>query len=206
MSNVFVHVGMSLDGFIAGPNRAPKNPLGDHGLSLHEWMFATKTFQQKLGTGTDGVTGPDDDLVSGTFDRIGANIMGKRMFEEGEANWPELAPFRCPVFVLTHEKREPWVRPGGTTFFFVEESIDSTLAQAREAAGDKDVRISGGAHVIRQYLSAGLVDELLISLVPVLMHEGLRLFERLDPKVALEQTESIAGTGVTHLRYAVWRG
>src|SRR5262245_11653252 len=130
--------------------------------------------------------------------------MGKRMFEEGEAAWPEEAPFRRPVFVLTTEKRSPWERKGGTTFYFVNESIERTLAKAREAAGKKDVRICGGQNVVLQYLNAGLVDELCLDIGPVFIGEGLRLFEGIDKsKVSLEITEAIHSPSVTHVRYVV---
>src|SRR5512147_162590 len=122
-------------------------------------MFPQRNFRGILGLGDDGETGDDNRIIGEILRRIGANIMGKRMFEEGEANWPEDAPFHTPVFVLTHERRSPWERPGGTTFHFVNHGIESALERARAAAGGKDIRISGGANVIRQYLDAGLIDE-----------------------------------------------
>ena len=118
-----------------------------------------------------------------TTERIGANIMGKRMFEQGERAWPEEAPFHTPVYVLTHEKREPWVRPGGTTFYFVNDGPESALEQARESAGGRDIRIAGGADVIQQYLNLGVIDELEIALAPVLFGGGRRLFENLREPV-----------------------
>ncbi|GAA4572704.1 dihydrofolate reductase family protein [Planotetraspora kaengkrachanensis] len=200
MSTVFVSVGMSLDGYIAGPNARPGNPLGDGGPPIHTWMYETATFRERLGFGAGGETGPDDDIVRHTFDRIGANVMGRRMFDEGEVGWPEEAPFGTPVFVVTNHAREPWVRKGGTTFFFVTDGIESALAQAKEAAGDKDVRISGGADVVRQYLSAGLVDELDIELAPVLLGSGNRLFDGLAGAGDIRlRTEG----RVAHLRYRV---
>jgi len=203
MSRVFVHMGISLDGFIAGPNRGPKNPLGDRGTSIHTWMFQQASFRRAHG-GEGGETGADDRAIEAIVRRIGANVMGKRMFEEGEANWPENAPFHTPVFVLTHEVRKPWVRPGGTTFHFVNDGIASALAKAREAAGAKDVRISGGRDVVRQYLEAGLVDELSLALVPVFLGEGLRLFEGIDASsFSLEIEQATHSPSVTHLRYAV---
>ena len=203
MSKVFVQMGVSVDGFVAGPNRGPKNPMGGRAPLLHAWAFEQKVFRDHLGLAGGGKTGPDNDWAAHTFDRIGANIMGKRMFEEGEAAWPEKAPFGNPVFVLTHEKREPWVRPGGTTFYFVNDSLDRVLSMAREAAGKKDVRISGGKDVVLQYLNAGLVDELVLDVAPVFLGEGLRLFEGIDEKVKLEVVEAIHSTAVTHTRYAV---
>jgi dihydrofolate reductase len=204
MSKVFVYVGMSLDGFIAGPNRGPSNPLGDRGSKIHAWMFGLRSFRQALGLGAGGERGPDDDLVASTNARTGANVMGKRMFDEGEASWPENAPFHTPVLVLTKETRAPWHRPGGTTFHFVQGSIESAVSRARELAGAKDVRISGGAHVIRAALAAGLVDELQIALAPIVLGEGLRLFDGSElTKLKLEQQESTRSSAVTHLKYAL---
>ena len=138
------------------------------------------------------------------FARIGANIMGKRMFDEGEASWPEEAPFHNPVFVLTHEQRKPWSRPGGTTFYFVNDDLHTVLAKAREAAGEKDVRISGGGDIVAQYLNAGLVEELRLDLSPVLLGAGLRLFDAVDPqRVKLQLAEVTSSPRVTHLEYSV---
>ena len=206
MSKVFVHLGVSLDGFVAGVNRGPANPLGHLGIKLHEWMFRQRAFRENLKLGEGGETGADNALIEATTKRIGANVMGKRMFEEGEANWPEEAPFHTPVFVLTHERRAPWERPGGTTFYFVNDGIHSALEQARRAAGEKDVRIAGGAGVVRQYLNAGLVDELTLSLSPILLGDGLRLFDGVDRrKVSFAIVEAIDSNRVTHLRHAVAR-
>lgn len=205
MTKVFVDVGISLDGYIAGPNRGPKKPLGDGGPDIHQWMFQQARFRKSLKlAGNGGETGSDNDVVIATMDRIGANIMGKRMFEEGELNWPEEAPFGNSVFVLTNEKRAPWTRPGGTTFYFVNEGIDRALAQAREVAGEKDVRISGGADVIRQYLDAGHVEEIALHVAPVLLGGGLRLFDGVAKgRFKLEITGTLPSPRVTHLRYAV---
>jgi dihydrofolate reductase len=206
MSKVFISMGMSLDGFVAGPNRGPTNPLGDDGAKIHAWMFKLRAFRAHLGLGGDGDTGDDNRIVEATIARIGANVMGKRMFDEGERNWPEEAPFHTPVFVLTHEVRAPWERPGGTTFYFVNDGIESALQQARAAAGDKDVRISGGAQTAAQYLDAGLVDELVLELAPVLLGDGLRLFDGVDAKqLKVEIVEAIHSPAVTHLRYALRR-
>jgi dihydrofolate reductase len=206
MSKVFVQLGVSVDGYMAGPNRSVENPMGDHKAGLHEWLFHQKEFRDRLGIPGAGKTGPDNDWAAHCFARIGANIMGKRMFEEGEAAWPEKAPFGNPVFVVTHEKREPWVRPGGTTFYFVNDPLERVLSMAREAAGKKDVRICGGRDIVVQYLNAGLVDELVLDVAPVLMGEGLRLFENIDrTKVKLQIVEAIHSPEVTHTRYAVTR-
>jgi dihydrofolate reductase len=205
MTTVFVNLGMSLDGIIAGPNPGPQNPLGDRGSEIHAWIYEQHAFRRSQKLGTDGKTGPDNDRLERTIGRIGANIMGKRMFEEGAANWPEEAPFHCPVFVLTNEVRAPWERPGGTTFYFVNDGIESALARARDAAGRKDVRISGGRNVVLQYLHAGQVDELEIQLAPILMGDGLRLFDGIDTRVELAIVEAAHPPSVTHLRYAVKR-
>jgi dihydrofolate reductase len=204
MSKVFFDVGVSLDGFVAGPNRGPRNPLGDGGPTVHAWMFGQKRFREGLGLGEGGETGEDDRNRAETIDRIGANIMGKRMFEEGEANWPENAPFHSPVFVLTHERRSPWERPGGTTFHFVNDGIEVALERARAAAGAKDVRISGGADVIHRYLNAGLIDEFQLHYAPVLLGQGVRLFEGVDrERLAIELVGSTHSRHVTHVRYAL---
>ena len=204
MSKVFVDVGISLDGFIAGLNGGANNPLGDGGLMIHEWMFKQKAFLKHLNLPGDGETGKDNEIVEGIFNRIGANIMGNKMFIEGEANWPEEAPFNCPVYVLTHQKREPWERPGGTTFFFTDEDVQTVLAKAKKAAGKKDIRISGGARTIQQYLNAGLVDEFVTHIAPIFLGAGIRLFEHLDKtKFSFEINDVINSSGVTHIFYNV---
>lgn len=203
MGQVFVDVGVTLDGFIAGPNARPGNPLGDGGLAMHAWLFKTATFMEKLGL-SGGERSDDDHIVRQVFERAGAYVMGRRMFDEGEVGWPEEAPFRAPVFVLTHAPREPWPRPGGTTFHFVTEGIDSALVQARAAAGAKDVRISGGAHTIRQFLEAGVVDELTMHVAPIVLGRGVRLFESLLPEhLSLVPLQAVHAPLVTHLQYRV---
>ena len=204
MSKVFVDVGISLDGFIAGPNGGTNNPLGDGGLMIHEWMFKQKSFREHLGLEGGETDNLDNDIIESIFNRIGANIMGKNMFLEGEANWPEEAPFHCPVFVLTHEKREPWVRPGGTTFYFTDEDIHTVLEKANQAAGKKDVRISGGAKAIQNYLNAGLIDEFIIHLTPIVTGAGVRLFEHLEKtKFSFVINDVINSSGVTHIFYNI---
>jgi dihydrofolate reductase len=136
------------------------------------------------------------------MERSGANIMGKRMFEQGEVSWPEEAPFHTPVYVLTHEKREPWIRPGGTKFYFVNDGLESALQQAKESAGGRDIRISGGADVIQQYLNLGVIDELEIALAPVLFGGGRRLFENLHESMPQFRIDEVLNTpDATHLRY-----
>jgi dihydrofolate reductase len=201
MGKVFVDVGMSLDGFIAGPNGRPGNPLGDGGTSIHQWLYPLATFHERMD-GTGGKTGPDDAILQAVFARTGAYVMGRRMFDEGEVGWPENAPFRAPVFVVTHQPREPWVRRGGTTFFFVTQGIESALEKAKAVAGDKDIRVSGGANLIQQFVKAGLVDELSIHIAPIVMGQGVRLFDHwaVDDGT-LVPAEVIASPSVTHLNY-----
>jgi dihydrofolate reductase len=211
MGKVFFSVGMSLDGFIV-----PEGMDLDHAddpnykdwlsqwSELQKWVMEQRFFRESLKLGEGGETGQDNRIVEETFNRTGVSIMGKRMFDGGERFWPEEAPFHTPVFVLTKQVRSPWERPGGTTFHFVNDGIASALRQARAVAGEKDIRIAGGANAILQYLNAGLVDEFSIALAPVFFGAGVRLFDGIDRrKVALEIVEAIHSPLVTHLRYAV---
>jgi dihydrofolate reductase len=145
-------------------------------------------------------------MARGVFERTGVSILGKRMFDGGERFWPEEAPFHTPVFVVTHTDRAPWERPGGTTFHFVNDGIESALARARMAAGGRDIRIGGGADLIQQYLNAGLVNEFTISIAPVILGGGTRLFDGIEfGQVDLEVVDTVPSPRVTHLRYAVSR-
>ncbi|MFI2285857.1 dihydrofolate reductase family protein [Streptomyces niveus] len=201
---VFFSVSMSLDGFIAPESVGEL--MGRQWMELQGWVFPQRFFRENLKLGGGGEEGRDNDIVRETFERTGASVMGKRMFDAGEQMWPESAPFHTPVYVVTHTEREPWERLGGTTFHFVNDGIESALDQAREAAGDRDVRIAGGGATILEYLNAGLVDEFMISLSPVLFGAGIRLFDGLDAsKIALEQVRSESSSRVTHLTYAVRR-
>src|SRR6187397_3699916 len=154
---VFFSVSMSLDGFIAP--ESPEELMGQQWMELQQWVFPQRFFQENLKLGEGGEEGRDNDIVRETFERTGASVMGKRMFDLGEQSWPEEAPFHTPVYVVTHTRRDPWERPGGTTFHFVNDGIESALLQAREAAGDRDVRIAGGlAGLVERGLDA-VVDE-----------------------------------------------
>jgi dihydrofolate reductase len=169
---------------------------------LQAWLFPQRWFRENLKLGEGGEEGLDNDIARATHERTGVSVMGKRMFDGGELAWPEEAPFHTPVFVVTHTKRDPWVRPGGTTFHFVNDGIESALFQAREAAGDRDVRIAGGAETIQQYLDGGLIDEFSITLAPVLFGTGIRLFDHVDPdRLVLDQARADASSRVTHLTY-----
>jgi dihydrofolate reductase len=209
MSKVFFSIGLSLDGCmvprdmdLAHADNLDQQPWFRQWSALTQWMFRQRFFRENLRLGEGGETGPDNALLESVFARTGASIMGKRMFEGGERFWPEEAPFHTPVFVVTHEAREPWIRPGGTTFHFVNDGIESALQRALDAAGDRDVRLAGGPTLIQQYLRAGLVDEFLLSVAPVLFGDGQRLFENTGcPSVTLAET--IASPDVTHLRYTV---
>src|SRR5262249_61644664 len=169
MSKVFVSMGISLDGYVEGPRGSLENMGGDGWSDLHAWVYQQRGFRQRLKLGEDGETGPDNRFLEEIFDRTGVSIMGKRMFELGERAWPEEAPFHTPVFVVTHEARAPWARKGGTTFHFVDESIEDVLGRAREVCGGRDVRIAGGANLGVQHLNAGHVSELEPTDAPTLL-------------------------------------
>jgi dihydrofolate reductase len=210
MTKVFFSVSVSLDGYLAPPGmdlaHAGDPTFEDWGAQwskLQSWIFPQRYFRERLKLGDGGETGMDNQIVEHTFERTGASILGKRMFELGEAMWPEEAPFHTPVFVLTSQVREPWMRPGGTTFYFVNDGIESALRQARAVAADRDIRIAGGADVIQQYLRAGLVDEFALAISPVVFGGGRPLFETISREVSLELVETLASPRVTHVRYAV---
>ncbi len=209
MSKVFVNIALSLDGYMAPEGMTIEN-WADPGYkswgakwgALMTWLMSQQYFRENLKFGPGGETGPVNDMVCKTTERIGANIMGKRMFEQGEVSWPEDAPFHNSVYVLTREKRDPWVRPGGTTFYFINEGPERALELARESAGDRDIRIAGGANVIQQYLNMGVIDELEIALAPVLFCGGRRLFENLnEPGPQFRIDTVFDGKSATHLRY-----
>src|ERR1700716_4332294 len=213
---VFFSVTMSLDGFVApavdlglaGGSEHIDDPDVQRGMAqwmeLQQWIFPQRFFRENLKLGEGGEEGRDNDILRETFERTGASVMGKRMFELGEQAWPEEAPFHTPVFVVTHETRDPWERQGGTTFPFVNDGIEPALEQAREAAGDRDVRIAGGGATILEYVNAGLIDEFSIALSPVLFGSGIRLFEGVAAgRVALERPRADPTQRVPHLPYAV---
>lgn len=179
---------VSIDGFGAGPNQNPDNPLGSGGLDLHQWMFPTKEFQQSVGK-DDGTTGIDNDFVARGFTNIGAWIIGRNMFgpirgswpdEEWKGWWGENPPYHVPVFVLTHYSRQPIEMEGGTTFYFVTEGVHTALDQAFDVAEGKDVRLGGGVSTIQQYLNAKLIDEIHIAIVPVILGTGEHLFSEIN--------------------------
>ncbi len=199
---------VSVDGFGAGPNQNLENPLGEGGLQLFEWFFPTRTFQQMHGNGS-GTTGIDEDFTTRGFRDIGAWIMGRNMFGPIRGPWPDMnwkgwwgdnPPYHTQVFVLTHHPREPIAMEGGTTFHFVTDGILSALEQARDAANGLDVRVGGGVETIRQYLRAGLIDEMHIALAPVLLGSGEPLFSGIDlPSLAYHCAERTCSPNATHL-------
>lgn len=199
---VFFSVSMSLDGFIAP--ESSEELMGRQWMELQRWVFPTRFMRENLKLGKGGEEGRDNDIVREAFERTGASVMGKRMFDAGEQMWPEDSPFHTPVFVVTHQVREPWERPGGTVFHCVNDGIESALDRAREAAGDRDVRIAGGGVTIVEYVNAGLVDQFSVALSPVLFGSGIRLFEGVDAsRVAVEPVRAEPTGRATHLTYAV---
>jgi dihydrofolate reductase len=214
MARLTFDISMSLDGFIAGPNQTLEEPLGEGGEQLHEWALALESFRERHG-GTGGETGPDDDLMRESFENVGATVMGRRMFSGGAGPWEndpnpdgwwgDDSPFHSPVFVLTHYSREALELKGGTSFHFVTDGVEPALEQARAAAGGRDVAIGGGASVARQCLEAGLVDEFQLHVVPILLGDGVRLFDRLEKTPKVELVRVTDSPAVTHLRYRVVR-
>lgn len=179
MSLIFFDAGISLDGYLAGENRGPENPLGDNGTEIHHWMYKEKAFWKSLGLEGGEEDTDDGKKIEDVFARTGAYIMGKRMFEEGEVHWPEDL-YKAPVYVLTAEKRDPWVQNGSTVFYFINDGIMAALELARKSCRGKDIRIQGGADTIRQYLNAGLIDEFSIHIAPVIIGRGIRLFDEIE--------------------------
>jgi dihydrofolate reductase len=213
MGRLILDISMSLDGFVAGPNPTSKDPLGEGGTQLHEWAFATRAWRESHGLegGEDNV---DSKLVEDLLANVGATVMGRRMYSGNEGPWADDAnadgwwgdepPFHHPVFVLTHHERRPVTMQGGTSFTFVTDGIEAALEQAQRAAGEQDVRVAGGANAAQQYLRAGLLDELQLHVAPVLLGDGVRLFEGglLEPPAQLECTGAARSpTGVAHLTY-----
>jgi dihydrofolate reductase len=203
---------LSLDGYAAGPNQDLDNPLGMGGLRLHDWVYPTRTFQRMGGT-EGGEEGLDNDFAARGDAGIGATIMGRNMFgpirgpwgdDSWRGWWGDDPPFHHPVFIVTHHARDPVTMQGGTSFTFVTDGIASALQQARDAAGDDDVTIAGGAAAVQQYLSSGLLDELYLHIVPIVLGAGERLLVDVgDPD--LTPVQVVASPTVTHVRYRIRR-
>jgi dihydrofolate reductase len=195
---------LSLDGFGAGPDQSRENPLGVNGMNLHQWAFRTRTFKKMFGQ-EGGETGVDDEFAARSFENIGAWIMGRNMFGPIRGPWPDESwkgwwgsnpPYHVPVFVLTHHARAPIPMEGGTTFHFLTDGIESALRQAQAASDGKDIRIGGGVSTIRQYLRAGLIDEMHLAISPVFLGNG----ENLDmPALGYECADRVSTPHATHL-------
>ena len=204
-------ISISLDGYVAGPNQSEEHPLGEGGEQLHDWVIKLAAWRESHGY-EGGEVNASSPLLEESQQGVGAVIMGRNMFGGGPGPWSEdpwqgwwgeEPPFRMPVFVITHHEREP-LKLGETTFTFVTDGIESALEQAREAAGDQDIAIGGGAEAGRQYLAAGLIDQMQLNVVPILLGDGARLFEDgagtgldLEPALVVDTSE------VTHLRYRI---
>ena len=210
MSRFRFQISISLDGFVAGPNPSEEHPLGEGGEQLHEWVVKLAAWRRSHGY-EGGETNASSAVMEEAIDSLGATVMGRNMFGGGPGPWGEDPwngwwgedpPFHTPVFVLTHHEREPLEMQGGTTFAFVTDGIESALEQARDAASGRDVALGGGADVARQYLAAGLLDEVQLNVVPVLLGDGTRLFEGLSG-IGLEQIGAVEAPGVTHIKYRV---
>jgi dihydrofolate reductase len=212
MPKLRLRISMSLDGFVAGPQQSVDNPLGIGGERLHEWVIELAVWRAQHGM-PGGAVNASTPVLEEELANIGATIMGRNMFgghpgpwsptEPWQGWWGPNPPFHHPVFVLTHHARDPLTLEGGTTFTFVTGGIERALEQARRAAGGKDVALAGGARAAREYLAAGLVDEMEIHLVPVLLGNGERMLDGIgDDLHGLRQVRAVAASGVTHLKFA----
>jgi dihydrofolate reductase len=200
---------ISLDGYGAGPNQSLENPMGEGAGGLHQWFRGTRTFQSMIGNAGKGVDGPDEDFAARGFENVGAWILGRNMFGPVRGPWPDDSwkgwwgdepPYHVPVFVLTHHPRPPLEMKGGTTFYFVTDGIQSAYEQARAAANGKDVRLGGGVATVREFLQAGLVDEMHLAISPVLLGSGESLFAGLDLNaMGFRCTEHVPTAAATHV-------
>jgi dihydrofolate reductase len=207
MSNVTCQISISLDGFVAGPNQSLDNPIGEGGMRLHQWAFATDTWNRQHGSEA-GERTADSLVAEEVAQGIGAYIMGRNMFSPGRGAWDlewrgwwgEDPPYHTPVYVLTHHEREPLAMDGGTTFHFVTDGIHAALERAKEAAQGKDVRLGGGVATIRQYLTAGLIDEIHLVISPALLGRGEHLLGGIDTvSLGYKCTEHASSDQATHV-------
>jgi dihydrofolate reductase len=210
MAKLKLQISISLDGYVAGPNQSEEDPLGEGGEALHDWVLKLAAWREPHGKEGGEVNASTEVFEEGS-DNTGAIVMGRNMFGGGPGSWGDdpwqgwwgdEPPFKAPVFVLTHHEREPLVK-GKTTFHFVTDGIESALAQARDAAGGKDVSLAGGANVIQQCLVAGEVDEMWLNIPPVLLGGGTRLLDNVGSEIGLEQLRAIEGPDAIHLKYRV---
>jgi dihydrofolate reductase len=211
MPKVKAQISVSLDGYAAGPNQGAENPLGEGGLALHEWAFKLRAMEEMHGCdGGEGDENPSNPVLRDALGNLGAVVMGRNMFgpirgpwpdEEWKGWWGDDPPFHCPVYVLTHFPRDPVEMEGGTSFHFVTAGIETAIAAAREAAGDQDVSV-GGASTLQQTIAAGLLDEIVVTQVPILLGGGERLFDNLAPGATeIELTDVVQGPEALHLTY-----
>ncbi|HRW15582.1 dihydrofolate reductase family protein [Amaricoccus sp.] len=212
MSRVIVSgFSLSIDGYGAGPDQSREDPLGKRGETLHTWMFGTRMFQRMLGK-DGGSEGVDNDYATRSMDGFGAFILGRNMFGPVRGDWPDETwkgwwgdnpPYHAPTFVLTHHPRDPLVMEGGTVFHFVTDGIEAALERARSAAGDRNVKIGGGVSTVRQYLQAGVIDELHFAVSPVVLGCGEAMFAGLDlPALGYRVVGHEATDAATHVRLA----
>ncbi|HET9154104.1 MAG TPA: dihydrofolate reductase family protein [Solirubrobacterales bacterium] len=210
MGKVKAQISISADGFLAGPNQGEEHPLGEGGMALHEWVFKLEAWREPHGR-EGGEVNASSEVFEEAAGNTGAVVMGRNMFGPVRGPWTEPLwngwwgdepPFHAPVFVLTHYEREP-LGLGETTFHFVTEGPERAVERAREAAGDEDVSVGGGGETIQQLLRAGLLDEILVNQVPVILGDGVRLFEEVPPSVQLQQVRVVEGDGVAHLLYSL---
>ena len=212
MSRVIVSgFSLSIDGYGAGPDQSREDPLGKRGETLHTWMFGTRMFQRMLGK-DGGSEGVDNDYATRSMDGFGAFILGRNMFGPVRGDWPDETwkgwwgdnpPYHAPTFVLTHHRRDPLVMEGGTVFHFVTDGIEAALERARSAAGDRNVKIGGGVSTVRQYLQAGVIDELHFAVSPVVLGSGEAMFAGLDlPALGYRVVGHEATDAATHVRLA----
>jgi dihydrofolate reductase len=189
MSKVLLELSISLDGFVAGPDIGPAAHLGRGGERLHEWMFAGKS------------AGESDRFETDHFSRFGAVILGRRMADLGIGPWGDEPTYHAPCFVVTHRPAETIVKKGGTSYIFVTDGIEAALQLARQAADSQDVWVGGGADIARQFINAGLLDEMHLHLAPVIIGDGTRLFDGVDPNLRVVAHDAISTPTVTHLTY-----
>jgi dihydrofolate reductase len=206
-------ISISVDGYAAGPNQSEEHPLGEGGMGLHEWVVKLEAWRKQHGR-EGGEVNLSSEIVEEYSANVGAVVMGRNMFGGGPGPWGdgswrgwwgENPPFHVPVFILTHHEREPLEMEGGTSFHFVTDGIESALEQARAAAGEQDIRLSGGAEVAQQYLAAGLLDEMQLNVVPILLGDGARLLEDVGTELKLEPVRVVGTPEVTHVKYRLLR-
>jgi dihydrofolate reductase len=214
MTKLRCHISISADGYVAGPGQRMESPLGEGGERLHDWAVSLAAWRASHGM-DGGEVNASTPVMEGAIENVGATVMGRNMFgppgggDWGDGSWTgwwgDEPPFHHDVFVLTHHPREPVEMEGGTTFHFVTDGIQRALDRATAAAGGRDVRLGGGAQVVNAYLAAGLVDELELSIAPVVLGSGARLFDGVGPELRLERVRVVEAPGVTHVRYRVVR-